>query len=348
VEGGGTDVKHRYVELSGESLELATAEAVSAVEALGGRLAPPAAEIPGLLGIDLPDAVREEELARRLGLARRIVTEVARGAELPDASRQAGATGASAVFRPLGSPSGVEHPLLLALGRAFKDGGGRIDLSRPARKFWLATDRVGATVLLEEVGTVDRGSVSARRMPQLPFQRPVSLPPRLARAAANLARIRPGDRVIDPFLGTGALLGEAGLLGARVYGIDRDAAMVRGAIRNFEYLGVGPEELRVGDAGTVDFTAAGEAFDAVLTDPPYGRSSSTGGEAAADLVRRVLPRWAERVRPGGRVVLVTPQGAAPLPAPWEVRVAVPVRVHRSLTREFRAYERSEPDRGTAR
>ncbi|MGA8302079.1 MAG: DNA methyltransferase, partial [Thermoplasmata archaeon] len=248
---------------------------------------------------------------------------------------------ASAAVRRLGSPSsGAADDAVLRAGRAFKSGGGTIDLDHPDRRFWLARGADGTDRLFEEVAAVDRRSASARRMPTLPFQRPVSLPPRLARAAANLARVRSGDRIVDPFVGTGALLAEAGLLGARLYGIDRDAEMVRGALRNFTHLGVTAEELVVGDAGEAEFGGSPVPFDAVLTDPPYGRGSSTGGEGSAEVVDRVLPRWAARVRPGGRLVVIVP---APVEDPgpeWHSVVTVPVRVHRSLTREFQVYERA--------
>ena len=180
--------------------------------------------------------------------------------------------------------------------------------------------------------------MNERRMPRLPFRRPVSLPPRLGRAAANLARVREGSRVLDPFLGTGALLAEAGLLGAHLYGIDRDPEMVRGALRNLAHLGVGAEELIVGDAAEVEFEDPQVRFDAVLTDAPYGRSSSTGGEPVRRLVQQVVPRWAHRLAPGGRVVLIVPKGSPEMSGIGRLVGCPALRVHRSLTREFRVYE----------
>jgi tRNA (guanine10-N2)-dimethyltransferase len=176
-------------------------------------------------------------------------------------------------------------------------------------------------------------------MPRLPFQRPVSLAPRLARVAANLARVRPGDRVVDPFVGTGALLLEAALLGARVSGVDRDPQMVKGAIRNLAHFGLEAEELVVADAAEALDRLDRSPFDAVLTDPPYGRASASHGEAPADLVARVLPLYAARSSPDGRLVVVLPGGADPVGPPFVRVLSVPDRVHRSLTREFRVYER---------
>ncbi|MGI0156359.1 MAG: TRM11 family SAM-dependent methyltransferase [Thermoplasmata archaeon] len=330
-----------YIEPSGESPALARAESVAATEALGGRPATERLlEVPDLIEVDVPDLPSAGNLAQRLALARRALLLRSRSEEIGPYLEGEGRSGSTAAVRRFKRPSsGGDDAGVRAAGRSYTSGGGRIDLVRPDRRFWLARATDGTDVLLEEVASVDRRASAARRMPSLPFQRPVSLPPRYARAAANLARIRPGDRVVDPFVGTGALLAEAGLLGARLYGIDRDPEMVRGTLRNLAHLGVGAEELVVGDAGEVEFADRAAAFDAVLTDPPYGRASSTGGEGHAAVVERVLPRWAARVRPGGRLVVVVP-GPTLDPGPgWRPVAAASIRVHRSLTREFRAYER---------
>jgi putative methyltransferase (TIGR01177 family) len=329
-----------YVERSGESLPLATAETIAAAEALGGRSdGATFGASEELLVVELPDRNAARGLAGRLALARRCLEPVAPGGDVLALLRDAGRSGASAAIRRIGRPTGgIGDPAIARAGKAYTSDGGRIDLERPERRLWLCADVGGDDRLFEEIAPVDRKAYGVRRMPQLPFQRPVSLPPALARAAANLGRIRPGDVVLDPFLGTGALLAEAALLGARTVGFDRDPEMAKGALRNFAHLGVAPESIVVGDAGEVEWT--GTTIDALVTDPPYGRASGTGGEPAAAVVARVVPRWAERVREGGRVVLVVPGGEDPLAAPWVRRTSISVRVHRSLTREFRVYERA--------
>jgi len=330
-----------YVEPSGESPALARLEAVAAAEALGGGDTPPgAAAFQGLIAVSVPDRAAVARLAGRIALGRRCL-ELVRGGEVPEAAAAfEGKGGARAAFRRIGRSEGSSDSAVRAAGRAYQNAGGTIDLETPERRYWIAASAEGRNSLLIEVAVVDRPAIAARAMPRLPFRRPVSLAPRLARAAANLARIRPGDRVLDPFLGTGALLAEAGLLGAQIYGIDRDPAMVRGALKNLSYLGVEATGVVEGDASTVDLPEPRLAFDSILTDPPYGRASATGGEDAAAVWRRVVPRWAKRVVPGGRVVAVVPVAFEPLPAPWAALSSVPVRVHRSLTREFRVYERS--------
>jgi len=329
-----------FVEVSHESLPLAEAEAVCGAEAVGGGGVAAGAPFPGLVAVEVPDTTALRELANRLALARRCLRPVPEAGELLAAARQEGARGQSAAFRRIGRPSGGgTDEGVLSSGRAFKAGGGSIDLDRPERRFWVARGADARDHLLEEVAAIDRTAPSQRRMPLLPFRRPVSLPPRLARAAVNLARVTPKDRVLDPFLGTGALLAEAGLLGGRLYGMDRDPAMVRGALQNLAYLGVAADELVVGDARNVDFADPSQRFSAIVTDPPYGRSSSTGGEGAAELVRQVLERWSHRLTPDGRLVVIVPAGGA-ASLPGTPRFHVPVRVHRSLTREFCLYERA--------
>ncbi len=332
------------VELSGANPALASAELAGASHALGGGVVGRADDLPvPLVLLELPSTVPPRALSDRLALARRLfaVWPESDAAGIVGRLRREGAQGRSAAFRRLAAPRGsLADREILDLAAAYRAAGGRIDLGAPERRFSVARDGTGRLWIAEEAGRTDRRAFDARRMPRLPFQRPVSLAPHLARVAANLAEVRPGDRVVDPFVGTGALLLEAALLGARVSGVDRDPTMVRGAIRNFAHLDVEAERLVAGDAGEAFSPSEGPGWDAVLTDPPYGRSSGSGGEPPAALLARVLPSWAERIRPGGRIVLVTPGGPHPLSEPWVCAASVPDRVHGSLTREFRVYVRA--------
>jgi tRNA (guanine10-N2)-dimethyltransferase len=333
-----------WVELSGRNPGLGRAEAIAAAEALGGAGDPEPVEsaCSDLVRVQLPSRREVGALAERLALARRCLIEVGgTGGSIESWLVEQGREGGTASFREFGRPgSGGTAPDLPRWVEAFKRGGGRIDLSQPDRRFWILPSGEGRLRALEEFGSVNRIGFRSRRMPRYPFQRPVSLDPRLARAAVNLARVRPGDRVVDPFVGTGSLLIEAALVGARVTGIDRDADMIRGALENFAHVNSVPESMTVGDSGAVGRSITGIHWDALVTDPPYGRASGTGREPVEELLARVLPVWADHIRPRGRIVIISAGGADPISLPWTRVRSLSDRVHRSLTREFRVYERA--------
>ncbi|MGI0140109.1 MAG: TRM11 family SAM-dependent methyltransferase [Thermoplasmata archaeon] len=334
------------VELSGEAPPLARAELEAVVAALGGTIPDrPATPLESPTLVDLPDERAVLEMMRRLSLARRCFRPLGTLSEIDATLEAAARGGVGAAFRVRGHPTGGDvNPAIRSLARRWTSAGGKIDLEEPSLRYWIDTEPSGHERLLVELGTVDRRAVAARRISRLPFRRPVGLDPRLARAAANLAGAAPGRSIVDPFVGTGALVAEAALLGASVVGIDRDPEMIRGAARNLEHVGRSAERLVAGDAEAVAQEFRDRTFDALLTDVPYGRSSGTGGEEIERLLARALPPWADLVRPGGRVVIVCAGGPDPIAEPWRRLTSIPVRQHRSLTREFRVYENGSTGR----
>lgn len=62
------------------------------------------------------------------------------------------------------------------------------------------------------------------------------LPPKLAQIMLNLAQAQPGERILDPFCGTGVVLQEAALMGCAVYGTDLSERMVRYTRDNMQWL----------------------------------------------------------------------------------------------------------------
>lgn len=63
------------------------------------------------------------------------------------------------------------------------------------------------------------------------------LPPKLARIMVNLAGVKPGATIWDPFCGVGTIPIEALLLGYNVLGSDIDEAMLQATQENIEWLG---------------------------------------------------------------------------------------------------------------
>jgi tRNA (guanine10-N2)-dimethyltransferase len=125
-----------------------------------------------------------------------------------------------------------------------------------------------------------------RKAHHRPFFKPISLHPRISRALVNLARAK--NEVLDPFMGSGGILIEAGLMGLKVYGVDIRRDMVEGAKINLEHYGVKDYDLRVGDATKLKEVFPDKTFEAVVTDPPYGTSATLAGRRKDELYIKAL------------------------------------------------------------
>ncbi|MFW6140970.1 MAG: methyltransferase [Candidatus Saliniplasma sp.] len=150
--------------------------------------------------------------------------------------------------------------------------------------------------------TVDKESFRERKVKNREFFSPISLEPWYARAMVNLGRVSPGDTVHDPFCGTGGLLIEAGMLGLEVSGGDLGPEMVEGCRRNLHQFGLDGELV----CGDVSETVP-SGVDCVITDPPYGRASSTGGEDIKEVYQRLLESCNENLKEGGYLSTIFPE-----------------------------------------
>ncbi len=155
----------------------------------------------------------------------------------------------------------------------------------------------------------------------------------LARVMCNLARIRPGVRVLDPFCGAGGILCEAASIGAVPIGIDLNWRLLRGAQANLADIG-STGLLIKGDAQHIPLTLG--ACDAVVTDPPYGKVSSTRGSKSRNLVWAMLSQTQDILSDHGTICIC---GNKPMGLPTLVERAglhicrvVEVPVHKQLTR----------------
>ncbi|UCE91123.1 MAG: methyltransferase domain-containing protein [Methanobacteriota archaeon] len=187
------------------------------------------------------------------------------------------------------------------------------------------------------LAAVDRASYEARKTRNLPFDYPISLHPKFARCLVNLTRVNAGDSLLDPFCGTGAIVAEASLVGAEVFGTDVSEKMIAGAQSNLASLGL-EADLRVCDVGSIPSELS--RIDRIATDPPYGRSTSTLGEPIPRLLERAFAAFGELLDRGGRVALALHDRSL-LSAIPDFRLVErhELRVHRSLTRHFLVAER---------
>ena len=316
---------------------MAVAEAVAAASALTGRDAIVVARDGRALVLDA-GGLAASALAARLGLAHAVMdgavsgslgraVELAASVDLGGArtfrvrARHSEAAGAGVDGRAIERGAGEA-----ILGR----GTARVDLFRPEAEVRVLLCALAHAGLLG--GRVDRPAMVARAGGKRPFSLPVSIHPKYARAMVNLSRARPGARVVDPFCGTGGILIEAALMGCEAVGSDLDQRMVAGTRTNLEHLGLRARLTR-SDVGGFPEALHGP-FDAVVTDPPYGKSTWTGGEGPGSVLARFYDAAARGLQPGGRLVLCLPDPRM-LPRsalPFSVESVHPLRVHKSLTR----------------
>ncbi len=142
-----------------------------------------------------------------------------------------------------------------------------------------------------------------RKPGKRPFSHPAAFLPKLARCMVNLTRPKANDIVFDPFCGTGSMLIEAGLIGYQTVGIDIDPKMVKGSLVNLRHFGIASLGLIVGDACNLGLKEIAH----VVTDPPYGRTSSTHGIKANELVKKFLRCSLENMSKGGFLCIASPK-----------------------------------------
>ena len=178
-------------------------------------------------------------------------------------------------------------------------------------------------------------SCSARHLNLRPRFSPISLPPRLARAMVNLAAPPSGERVLDPFCGTGGILLETAEMGLPAVGRDLLPGMVAASRENLAHFGLSAE-LAEGDVGAV---AGLSNIGAIVTDPPYGRSTTTRGEPLAALMARAAGAFRAALAPGRRLVLALAEPELFPGDGFRLLHSFEWYVHRSLTRHVLVYER---------
>ena len=100
----------------------------------------------------------------------------------------------------------------------------------------------------------------------------------------NIAEVKANHLVLDPFCGGGSILCEASIIGARVLGVDMNWKLLNGAKTNLIDQKTCDFSLLQGDSRHLPI----KHYDRIVTDPPYGRSSSTRGALAIGLVESMV------------------------------------------------------------
>jgi len=124
--------------------------------------------------------------------------------------------------------------------------------------------------------------------------------------------VQPGDRVLEPCLGSGVNSLFAADTAAAVTGVDVNPRAIAFARFNAA-LAPAPVSLEILEGSLLDPLEEGRTFDLILVNPPFelvpaGQTwfvHSDGGEDGLDVVRRILAKVPPHLAPGGRFEIIT-------------------------------------------
>ncbi len=221
--------------------------------------------------------------------------------------------------------------------------GTRVNLTKPDKTFFgvLTNHKLIFGLRLAEI---EPKPFVERRPRKKPFFHPSAMNAKLARCMVNLAYARSSRIVLDPFCGTGTTILEAALIGCTAIGVDVQHRMIMGTQKNLLHFGVEAEALVIADARQLPFTQV----DAVVTDPPYGKSATTLKSSTKLLVQSVLSSAKPLLHEGQRICIASPKtlqirklGTTLGYKHVESHFAY---VHRTLTREIAVFEKQNEDK----
>lgn len=160
---------------------------------------------------------------------------------------------------------------------------------------------------------------------------PVSIIPKLAKACVNLAGVKKGI-ILDPFCGTGGILVEAGLMRHKLLGFDLSEKMLKIAEKNLRHYKVRGFKLKKQDS-TKEFK---EKFDAVVTDPPYGRNTRIEIKELEKLYKNFLNNLYGLIK-RQKIILITPDFLnikKLIKNKFKIQEKISYYIHKSLTRNI--------------
>ncbi len=209
---------------------------------------------------------------------------------------------------------------------------GRVNFKNPDNIF-IAYHGKKLWYLGRQIYQSNQEKLQNRKAGMRPFFSPTSMDPRFARFCINVAEVQDGGTIMDPFCGTGGMLIEAGLLKYNVIGIDISQEMVLGTRLNLKFFGI--HDFTVTRANFLELSNAINV-DAIVTDLPYGRSSSRAGIETAELFSKLPQKMEQFLKREGCIILVTNtlEYLHNFDELFSILFIIPLTIHRSLTRYY--------------
>lgn len=209
----------------------------------------------------------------------------------------------------------------------------RVNLENPKSRFeFVYTDK--KKYLLLVLFERDIKKMFFRWPQNRPRFHPTTMTPQFALLLVNLSKAKKGDVLMDPFCGVGGILIEAGLVGCKIIGYDKDKKMIIKARENMDYFKIKNYVVEQKDALSVE-----RKVDFIVTDVPYGRHSKLFGKKTKNLASLFLERAYNILNKKGRIVLVCPNNAKITFGKLKLADYVDFYIHSTLTRRIYVLEK---------
>ncbi|AWR97672.1 methyltransferase [Acidianus sulfidivorans JP7] len=144
----------------------------------------------------------------------------------------------------------------------------------------------------------ERDSKSLLLHSKKPFSQSGTMDAYTSRLMVNLAN--PKNLVFDPFAGVGSILIESAWIGYNCIGSDIDIKMLEKSKANLNYFGYNCDLLQSNIANNCI-----QKVDAIVTDPPYGRSVNAKEVKMEELYEKLFSISEEILRKKGKLVFAT-------------------------------------------
>jgi tRNA (guanine10-N2)-dimethyltransferase len=155
----------------------------------------------------------------------------------------------------------------------------------------------------------------------------------------NLSMVKKNETLLDPFCGTGGILIEAGILGIKIIGSDIDKKLVYGCKENLNFYNINNYKIFNLDISMIKDMVSN--IDAVVTDFPYGKSTTTNGEELISLYKRAFENI-YLILNTGRIAVVGLANKDLIKFGqkyFSLEKIFDIRVHNSLTRYFVVFKK---------
>jgi len=331
-------MKEKYLfELGGENIELGKYEAIDLLEYENYKPQILSQEI-NLLAVEVIKPI-EKKIMRRFGMVKRVsniinyleniqIEEIVE--KIPDIE----INNKSFAIRLLKKNGESESKIAKLLGEKISSKN-RIDLNNPDVKIFYYSGENTIISKWDKNMETYYSKCLEHHVKYRPYFSPISIHPRIARSMVNLARCPWKGKIIDPFCGTGGILIEIADIGIDAIGIDIIDKMKEYSLGNLKHYNLSAEVF-CGDIETInDYN-----FNAIVTDPPYGISTTTKGEGVSKLMKRSLDLFSIKLKPKQRLVMAVSKPELIVQHSLKIIKCFEWYIHKSLTRYIMVIEKN--------